>query len=279
MRHSILQAAVCFLMLAAGFAHAQAAGEPIGFDAVFARYQKGEEVDADLAKVISLTTLPVPQRFNAAYLLAVIMLDRGMPDQAIANLERCDALQGGQAQVSVRRAEALTALKDFKGAQKAIDKAAKSLVGANSEITMRLALAHAELDAAQGNALKAAERLEKMAKTKKGLWEVWFNLARYYETLDRPSDALDAWEKVIGLDPKADPFPGVVALQRWAALSMSSDAGSYGKLALVKKAIERYDQFLSRAKANRVPEKLEAATQQAVGVLKQYVLPQLEKSK
>ena len=65
-----------------------------------------------------------------------------------------------------------------------------------------------------------------------------------------------SYEIVIKNDQKRDPHPGVYALQRWAALAISSDPNSYQDPALREKALRRYGEFLDRAEANAVPRDL-----------------------
>ena len=75
---------------------------------------------------------------------------------------------------------------------------------------------------------------------------------------------------MIALLPQNDPCIGIYALQRWAALAVSSDTGSYGKKKLLKQAVERYEQFLARAEANDVPRKLIDSVNSTVRTLKMF---------
>lgn len=247
------------------------------FAAAFEKYQAGEDVASEFARIADDTTIDTKDRFNAAFVAAVIAIDGQKADDALKHLDAAEALKAGQPQTAIRRAEALTLKKEWKEAQKCLDRAAKSIVAGKKDLSLRLTIAQAELDSAQGMNDKAIQRLEKVAKSAKDRWEVFYNLGRYYEALDKPQDALENYEKVIALDPKTDPYPGIYALQRWAALAMSSDSGSYGRPELAQKAVDRYDAFLKRAEKNRVPEALCEQTRQASDVLKSFVLSKPKK--
>ena len=258
-----------------GGATAQAPEKPAatGFQAAFEDYQKGKDVRDALDRVIANETASAKERFNAAYLAAVIALDAGRVDDAFAMLDKAEKVVASQPQTSIRRAEAQIAKGDPKAAQKSLDKAAKEMMGKKGDLVKRLALTQASCDAALGAPQRAVERLEKFALgAGKNDWEVALALGRHYEMLDKPKDAIAAYERVIAADPKIDPFGGLIAYQRAAALAIGSDGGSYGKPDLAKVAVERYDIFTARAAANGIAKDVVDQAAQASDVLKSFVL-------
>lgn len=242
------------------------------FQKLWARYEKGENVDLALKNLAKDGQLAKKTRFNAAYLLAVSKLANGEPDEALSALNQAEALVPKTNQVAIRQAEALFAKKDLKAAKKRL-KVVKNKVASKkkSSIYRRHQVLSARILAQEGKHKKAIQSLKLLAKSQSKTWETHFFLGRFQEALDKPKESIEAYEKAIKYLPKKDPCLGVYALQRWAALSISSNSGSYGQAKVMTKAKERYQEFLKRAAANDVPEKLIAKTRSAVSALDYFL--------
>lgn len=268
----VLFGSVFAVIMAAAIIAQEPMKRPATFADIFAKYEAGEDVTAEFKAIAADEKADAKDRFNAAYISGVIALEKADADLALKCLDQAEKIRAKEPQVAIRRAEALSMKKSFKDAQKSLDLAAKALMGKKSALHVRWALAQAGLDLAQGLYERAAERLEAVTKLVKDDWQVYYDLARAYEALDKPKEAVQNYEKVIALDPKKDPFPGLIAYQRAAALSVSSDGSSYGKPELAKAAVQKYRVFLYRAAKNNMPDDLVAQTRQAVDVLENFVL-------
>lgn len=242
------------------------------FKSLYEQWIEGRKVDAELEKLAADQARSVEDRFNASYLLGLVALQHGSASAAGEHLDRCEGLRPGTPQVSIRRAEVLLLEKKSDEAMKEIEKAAKK-VGDSKALQLRQQIVQARIEIAKGDAKKAAERLEKWSKSQKKDWEIPFFLGRAYEALDKPKDCLAAYEACIANLPKQDPCIGVYALQRWAAIAVSSDKGSYGNPKLLEKAIERYQAFLERATKNEVPEDLLDNVESTIRTLKMFSQP------
>ena len=238
------------------------------FQEAWEKYQLGKP-DTDLfARILADESAPEKDRFNSAYLLGVIALSKKQYDECIGHLDVADKILDNRPQVSLRRAEALIGKTDYKAAAKVLKKCKKK-IKKKSPLFPKLHLALARIDENTVGTERAVARLAAVARRKVS-WEVHFRLAIYYEKLDNPKQAIDAYGRVIESDPKKDPWEGIYAYQRWAALKISSNPGSYQNKPLMKQAIERYKVFLERAGANNVPANLVSATEQAVSALEMF---------
>ena len=263
---------VLVMAVTAAWTPAQVGVAPGTFSEIWVKHRKGEDVSAALTKLQQDASRPRKERFNAAYLHALIHLGAGKPEKALERLAFADQMQSGRPQVAVRRAEAKLQQGDVRGARKDLEKVLPKLKGQKkSAIYLRHQILAARVDGRSGNAKKAVARLGRLAKQHKKNWEVHFFKGHFSEALDDPNGAIESYEKAIRFLPETDPTPGVYALQRWAALSVSSDRGSYGNVKLLEKARNRYQAFLARAKANNVPEKLVQNVRKTVGVLDYFL--------
>ena len=240
------------------------------FSDLHTAWQKGRDVATELAALSDDEQASTKDRFNACYLMAVISLAAGEGKESLAILDRAEKLHPGTPQVALRRAEALLQTEQIDKAAKALTAAGKKIKGKKSALAVRLAVLRSRLDIKKGRHKKAAQRLRSMSKAHKKSWEIPFFLGRASEMLDKPKDALEAYERCIKNLPKTDPCPGIYALQRWSALAVSSDKGSYGNRKLLEAAIQRYKEFLGRAEKNGVPDKLVQNVQNTVRTLEMF---------
>ena len=241
---------------------------------LFKRFQNGEAVEGELDELARSKQADAKTRFNAVYLLAVGALSANDPKLALERLNRAETIQPETAQVAVRRAEALLLSKKLPSAAKALKKAKSKLASKKkSALYRRHQIVAARVDAASGKFKQAVSRLESLSKRHKKNWEIHFFLGCFLEAQDKPKGALENFDSAISFLPERDPCLGVYALQRWPALAVSSNKNSYTDQKLLKRAIKRYDAFLARAKANRVPAELVTDVQRAVGALKMFSKP------
>ena len=257
------------LIVVASFA-ASLPAQQARFSEVFERHSRGADVTGELRTLSKSSAANEKDRFNASYLLAVIALSESKTKSALAHLEAAEKLTPGTAQVDVRRAEAHLLEKRYETAEKLLAAASRKIRNKKSPLYLRYSLVAARLDGKKGKAKRGLARLKKIRSKFKKSWELWFLNGHLQEALDRPKDAIAAYEKAIALLPQRDPCPGVYALQRWAALSVSSNSSSYGDAKIRKSAIERYKEFLRRAPANGVPAQLQETVRQAVSALEYF---------
>lgn len=245
--------------------------ETTDFPAIWNQYRTGKDVRAALEKLIRDTNRGKKERFNAAYLSAVIHLAHGDPTSALTALGIAEQMWPGTPQVMVRRAEAELQQGKPKAASTRLKRAfGRVRKDKASAIYLRHQILTARAEAGCGRPKKAVSRLERLARRHRKSWEVHFFLGNLSEELDDPKQALAAYDQAIQHLPESDPVIGVYALQRWAALAVSSDGSSYGKPKLLAKAIDRYEAFLRRARANHVPRKLVNNVRQTVAVLRRF---------
>ncbi|MCI0652588.1 MAG: hypothetical protein L0Z55_11980 [Planctomycetes bacterium] len=239
------------------------------FEAAWEAYRSGKAAEEQFAKVADDQSQSAKDRFNATYVLAVIAMAKKDHAAALSRLDAAEKLIAGRPQVAIRRAEILVEKKDLKEAAKALKKAQDG-IKKNAALQLRHQFAEARLEHAAGATDKAILRLEKMSARNAKNWEIHFVLGTYYEAKDDPKQALAHYDAAIANDPKQDPHPGVYALQRWAALAVSSDPGSYSNKQTLTKAIARYRAFLDRARANNVPADLVQTVTQAMNALEMF---------
>lgn len=257
--------------LLAGAALPAAAGpeERSEFEAAWALYTSGEPSQEAFERVYGNEANPPKDRFNAAYVLGVQTLGANDPEQALAWLNRAESILPGRPQVALRRTDALVHLGRLEKAGEEY-RAVHLEEDASEAVRMRHALTGARLLHARGESDVAIEELVRLAEAHPGEWEPFYLMGLVYESFDIPDDALRAYARTIENDPGRDPFPGIYAYQRWAALSISTDPNSYQDKALKTVAIARYRVFLERAEANGVPEALVEQAEQAVSVLENF---------
>lgn len=246
------------------------AQEGPSFKALWERHLKGESPCAELRELLDQEQAPVVERFNAGYLLAVIEIGRNQADRALELLDRLEALRKDTAQVAIRRAEALLLGDHLDEANKVMRRVPRDGGGMSKDLQARAEIVRARLEARRGEAKGALARLQKLAKKRKDDWEVVFFIGRTAELLDDPKLAIESYARAIEKLPEQDPCPGVYALQRWAALSVSSDGSSYGNRKLLEAAIARYQAFLARAEKNAVPAELVDNVRQTIGTLEYF---------
>ncbi len=256
-----------FAVVVALRAGAQTTAAPSGFEAAFAAYEAGEPAADALAAVAADEAQPVADRFNARYVLAVLALAESRPLDALDELDAADALVPGRLLVALRRVEALLDLGERHRAETLLDELRDPTPEDGAAAAVRHALARARVEQERGEREAATARLEALEREHPAEWEVPFRLGRLYELADRPAAAMHAYDRALARAPARDPHPSVYALQRWAALSISSDPGSYADAERVDAAHARYAAFLRRAEANRVPEHLVLQVEDADGVL------------
>lgn len=238
------------------------------FQRAWQLYQQGKPSAEAFEAILADENEKAVDRFNAAYVLGVMATAANELDKALDFLKKADALLPGREQVAVRRAEICIAKNDLEGAQKQL-KAARTASKKNSPLFAHYQVATARLEAAAGKREAGIARLEQALSVARQSWEIAFTLGVLYEQQDTPAKAIEAYGKTVELLP-AGPCAGVYALQRWAAITISSDPGSYGNPTKVLAAIESYEKFLARAPENRVPAEVITATTQAVNVLKYF---------
>lgn len=241
------------------------------FQEAWKLYKSGQPAVAAFQDILDNEAATANDRFNAAYVLGVLALGQKDEKGALEYFEQAEKILPGRPQVMVRRAEAHLAGKNPKEAARVL-KDAKSKVKKGTPLFVRYHLAVARLEEATSGAPKAVAYLEDFAKSAKNRWEVHFTLGTMYEGLDQAKKAIDAYEAAIQADPKDDPCQAIYAYQRWSALAISSDPGSYGKRELCEKAVARYKVFLDRASVNRVPDDLVAKAKEMVWVLEDFIL-------
>ncbi|MFN0056966.1 MAG: hypothetical protein ACKVX7_00785 [Planctomycetota bacterium] len=235
-------------------------------------YQAGKPALAKFEQIVADEKAPKKERFNSAYVLAVLELARENADAALKHLDRADDLVASRPQVATRRGEALILKKDLKGAAKVLKAAAAGVKSAKSaELSFTHGLALTRLEIAAGENDAARQRLEALARQRLERWESYFQIALLYEKLDDPKPAISNYAEVLKRDPGKDPFAGIYAYQRHAALSVASDPGSYGKKQLLTEAKKNYEIFLKRAEANGVASNLVAVTTNAVEGIKMFL--------
>ena len=246
-------------------------GQGDDFKTLWQRYEKGENVVADLRGFVANQQGVAKDRFNATYLLAVIDIVANKLDQALQDLADAEKIQPGTAQVLVRRAEVRLLQKNYKKARQDLAKSVKLIGRKTTDLRKRQQIILARLEGKTGQAKKGVQKLLKLARKHKKDAEIHFFLGHLFETMDKPKDALKHYNKAIKYMPTRDPAVAVYAYQRWAAIAVSSDGGSYGNPKLLKQAITRYEQFLKRAPANGVPKKLQDNVRSTVGTLGHFL--------
>ena len=242
------------------------AEKPDAFQEAWEKYQLGKPDTALFAAILADESASAKDRFNSAYLLGVIALSEKQYDECIGHLNKAESILSDRPQVSLRLGEALIGKTEYKAAAKVLKKCQKKIKKKNP-LYPKLHLALARIDENVTGVAKAAARLEALTR-KKVSWDIHFRLATYYERLSKPKPAIDAYARVIESDPKKDPWKGVYAYQRWAAINIAADPVAYKNMPLIRQALEHYKVFLDRADANGVPEKLVIATGNAVSALK-----------
>lgn len=243
------------------------------FEAAWKLYQEGKPSTEAFEAVLADGSLPAKDRFNASYVLGVISLGQNDTAAALKRLDAAEKILPGRPQVAVRRAEALIGGGKLEAAEKVLDELKKSrkiTKETGAAVRSRYEIARARLAFAKGDAEAALGMLDELARERTEDWEVHFHMARVFEHLDMPDEALYYYDVAIENDPKRDPHPAIYAYQRWASLAVSSNANAYNEKALKTKAIARYDEFLKRAKANKVPADLVAQVTTARDALKQF---------
>ena len=239
------------------------------FEEAWTLYEAGQPSFDAFRLVLDDVAQPAKDRFNAAYVLAVQSLARREPERALELCDRADKLLAGRPQVALRRTEALVNLHRLEEAQAAFE-AVKLGAESSPELRLRHGLTAAKLHQAKGQSDLAIEILKRLGDEHPRDWETFYLMGLVYESWDLPDDALAAYERAIENDPERDPFPGIYAYQRWAAMVISTDPSAYDDRPKKQKAIAHYKRFLERAEANHVPEPLVEAVRQAVNALENF---------
>lgn len=269
---SVRSRSIALLVLACAPALVAASPAPerrSAFEEAWALYEAGQPSFEAFQHVLDDATQPAKDRFNAAYVLAVQSLARREPERALELCTRADQLLAGRPQVALRRTEALVNLRRLEEAQAALD-AVKLGESSSPELWLRHGLTRAKLHQAKGESDLAIEILKRLGDEHPEDWETFYLMGLVYESWDLPEDALAAYERTIENDPKRDPFPGIYAYQRWAAMTISMDPAAYDNRPKKQTAIAHYKSFLERADANHVPEGLVDAVRQAVNALESF---------
>lgn len=281
-RHSLLVLVLCAgaTMPLAGapaapsFGASGASAAPVpqvesAFERAWALYEKGEPSFEAFQKVLDDDAQPAKDRFNAAYVLGVQSLARRDAEGALGLLARAERLLPGRPQVRLRRTDALLQLGRLEEARAVL---AEVALGAQSRPQLRLrhALTTAMLLHAEGRSDLAIEDLRRLGEAHPKEWEPFYLMGLVYESFDLPEDAMRAYARAIENDPGRDPFPGIYAYQRWAAMAISLDPNSYQDKAKKEAVIARYREFLRRAGINGVPEKLVEQVRVAIDVLRRF---------
>jgi len=268
-RHLVAGALLLAALTTSGASQAQSPKDKAtSFADLWKLHQKGEDVREALATLYEDRQQQTKARFNAAYLLAIIQLAHGDTDLASNSLDKADSVKANTPQVAVRRAEIQLLKHEPKQARSLLEKSGASLrKNKRSALYLRHEILRARVESQLGKHKVAQRILKAVQKLNKNDWEPAFFRGRIYEKTDSPDEALEQYEKAIEHLPKTDPCIGIYALQRWAALSISSDGSSYSKPKVIEKAKQRYKTFLARAKANHVPQALVANVKQAMSVL------------
>ncbi len=267
MIRTLLQAALplcCALVLAAHPAPGDSA-----FERAWALAEAGQPSAEAFQAVLDDAAQPVKDRFNAAYALCVQSLARGEAERALALCARADLLLAARPQVALRRCDALVQLAKLEQAQ-AVLEGVRLAPGASAALRRLRALSEARLRHAKGESDVAIELLVRLTEQDPKDWEPFYLMGLVYESFDLPAEALAAYERVIANDPGRDPFAGIYAYQRWAALTISTEPGSYDDKPRKEAALARYRRFLERAQANAVAESLTEQVRQAVSVLETF---------
>lgn len=192
------------------------------FEAAWALYESGEPSFEAFQRVLDDATQPAKERFNAAYVLAVQSLARRDPEGALALLGRAEGLLPDRPQVRLRRTDALLQLDRLEEARATL---AAVALGEQSppQLRLRHALTTAMLLHAEGRSDLAIEALQRLGEAHPKQWEPFYLMGLVYESFDLPEDAMRAYKRAIENDPGRDPFPGIYAYQRWAAMAISLD--------------------------------------------------------
>lgn len=240
------------------------------FQAAWKKHLAGDHdaIDA-FAKILDDEEADKEDRFRSAYMLAVYGLQNGSPDTAIHMLDRAEKVLPGKPQVAIRRAEALLAKDQTQEAVEVL-KDARKTAKKDKDLFYQHQMMLAKCEHKVGGTKAALGRLAKLCKKNPRRWEAFFLRGTLHEALDEPREAISMYEQTIALDPKSDPFPGIYAYQRHAALSISSSPSSYQNAKLCKDAIAKYDVFVERGPANGVSSSFVSEVANARDVLKSF---------
>lgn len=230
-------------------------------------YQKGQPDREAFTKIAKSETHSTRERFNAHYVLGVIAIDAEDPKAAVEHLAAAEELIDDRPQVALRYAEACLKAGDPRQAAKWLKKAEKRGIKKSESLATPYHIAIARTEIAAGKAKQGFARLGQLARKDAKSWQVPMLMGQLYEQHGQVAPAIESYALTIERLPDADPCPGIYAYQRWAALSIGNDAGSYGKSELIDQALGYYAKFLKRAKANQVPEKVIKATSSGIYAL------------
>lgn len=230
-------------------------------------YQKGKPDRDAFRKIADSETHSTRERFNAHYILGVIAIDADDPKVAVEHLAAAEKLIDDRPQVALRYAEACLKAGDPRQAAKWLKKAEKRGIKKSESLATPYHIAIARTEIAAGHEKQGFARLGQLARKDAKNWQVPMLMGQLYEQQGQVAPAIESYALTIERLPETDPCPGIYAYQRWAALSIGNDAGSYGKSELIDQALEYYAKFLKRAKANQVPEKVIKATSSGIYAL------------
>ncbi len=268
----VLSGALATLLLTA-LPSARSSAESEAFAAAWKLYEAGKPSQEAFESVLAEPSLPDKDRFNSAYVLGVLSLGKHEADQALVWLERAEAILPDRPQVAIRRCDGLIQLDRLDDAQELLARLAPEMKQASPTVRRRYELSRASLLEGRGNLEQAIEVLDPLAQKNPKDWEVPFVMARVFERMDLPDEAMYYYDLSIKNDPERDPYPGIYAYQRWAAMLVSTSPGSYQDKSLKLRAIARYETFLARAEANGVAPALRTQAAQAVKVLREFGAP------
>ena len=251
-----------------GFA-SNTAEKASAFEAAWNLYEAGKPSHAAFKAVLEDESAPKKDRFNAAYVLGVQSLAKNLGEEALSYLDRADTLLANRPQVDLRKVDTLVFLNRLEEAE-VLFGSIQVPENSSESIRKRHMLTKSRLLHAKGESDVAIEVLTHASERYAKDWEPFYLMGLIYESFDIPEDAMRAYERAIANDPKRDPFPGLYAYQRWAALAISTDPNSYNDKRKKTTAIHRYDEFLERAEANRIPEDLVKQATVAVDALRRF---------
>ena len=268
-RHLLAAALIVMAVAPWSVAESDAPASNSAFDKAWKAYQEGDRSPEAFASLAHDESKPAATRFKGAYMCAVMAIESSSGEEALKWLSLADDHRPDRPQVSLRRAQAHRLLGNLKPMGKSLKKARKG-IKKKSPLYGALEMETARLEHEMGNSKKAEKRLRRLLSRDRKSWQPAFLLATIAEDQHRAADAIAAYEIVIDRDPKKDPFKGIYAYQRAAALSMSSDPGSYGNSKKLNQALSYYAVFLERAEKNRVPNSLISKTRSAVMALEYF---------
>jgi Tfp pilus assembly protein PilF len=137
-----------------------------------------------------------PRALRAAQNLAAWHLERGEAAQALAWLERAEALAPADPQIALNRAVAAAQLGDRAGARRLLSE----LLARDAHAwPVRLRLAHLELE--DGRAAQAASHYEAIVRVHPLAAEAWAGLGVARHREGRDAEALAALDRALALDP------------------------------------------------------------------------------